>query len=67
LGELALPRESAAAAAAATAAAAEEKKPRKLTRLLRTPLSGGVVSNMNRDLPSVAVAARNLMELAAGA
>lgn len=40
------------------------KKP-ILTRLLRTPLSGGVLNSMkDRDLPSVAVAARNLMELA---
>jgi putative heme iron utilization protein len=33
--------------------------------LLRTPLSGGVLNSMkDADLPSVAVAARNLMELA---
>ena len=36
-----------------------------LTRLLRTPLSGGVLNSMkDADLPTVAVAARNLMELA---
>ena len=44
-GELKLPRESAAATGDG------DKKPRKLTRLLRTPLSGGVVSNMNRVSP----------------
>ena len=41
------------------------KKKGALTRLLRTPLSGGVLNSMkDADLPSVAVAARNLMELA---
>jgi hypothetical protein len=51
-GELKLPRESDAKGAS---------KP-ILTRLLRTPLSGGVLNTMkDAELPSVAVAARNLM------
>lgn len=78
-GELKLPRES--AAPATETAKDEGKKTEKtkssskadtdkankpvLTRLLRTPLSGGVLNSMKgADLPSVAVAARNLMELA---
>jgi putative heme iron utilization protein len=65
-GELSLPRQS--ADAKETFNSREEgKSGRKgaLTRLLRTPLSGGVLNSMkDADLPSVAVAARNLMELA---
>ena len=73
-GELMLPRESATgdvkpASPARDAAEAhgevDPKKKSSLTRLLRTPLSGGVLNSMkDADLPSVAVAARNLMELA---
>ena len=73
-GELRLPRESATgdvkpASPARDAAEAhgevDPKKKSSLTRLLRTPLSGGVLNSMkDADLPSVAVAARNLMELA---
>ena len=65
--ELKLPRQSSGDAddkSKTKDAAAGGKKP-ILTRLLRTPLSGGVLNSMkDADLPSVAVAARNLMELA---
>ena len=70
-GELRLPRESAtgdvkpARDAAEAHGEVDPKKKSSLTRLLRTPLSGGVLNSMkDADLPSVAVAARNLMELA---
>lgn len=68
--ELSLPRQSSTGASAVDSAStpvggAGGKKKGALTRLLRTPLSGGVLNSMkDADLPSVAVAARNLMELA---
>ena len=65
-GELSLPRQS-SSSSADTTSDERDGKSRKgaLTRLLRTPLSGGVLNSMkDADLPSVAVAARNLMELA---
>jgi len=54
-GELNIPMESASA-----------RKRVGRTRLLRTPMAGGVVSRdtKDRNLPSMATAARNLMELA---
>tara|TARA_B110000977_G_scaffold112696_1_gene145966 strand:+ start:7463 stop:8509 length:1047 start_codon:yes stop_codon:yes gene_type:complete len=67
--ELSLPRQSEVASSNNSSADKDSiesgKKKGSLTRLLRTPLSGGVLNSMkDADLPSVAVAARNLMELA---
>ena len=62
VSELSLPRQS---SENAKKSSGNGKKKGALTRLLRTPLSGGVLNSMkDADLPSVAVAARNLMELA---
>jgi putative heme iron utilization protein len=62
VSELSLPRQSENATSSTTPSS---KKKGALTRLLRTPWSGGVLNSMkDADLPSVAVAARNLMELA---
>ena len=65
-GERAVEAESANASLDLPLQSASARKRVGRTRLLRTPMAGGVVSRDTKDsnLPSMATAARNLMELA---